>query len=419
MPRTPIVAIVDAYSTSRMLAPLFAERGYDCIHVQSTEEIPAPAAHSFLSENFVANIIHRGDDAATIAAIAAYEPVGVIPGMEMGVEFADLVSETLGLRTNGTALSTARRNKFEMIEAVRAAGLPATEQIQTADWDALAGWHAGLGGKRVVIKPKTSLGNDGVFFCDDLDEVRGAFEALRDGADILGVPHSGLVAQEYIVGGEFCINTVSLDGVHHVCDIWRYEHLNVNGVRDLLGAFHLLPACDPESIRLAEYTFMVLDALGIKNGPAHTELRLTKDGPRLIETGARVAGADLPILTTTAIGDGHLEWTVDATVDPERFKARCYDEYEIVKHAVSTLMISPKAGKLVSYPLMEQVEALESFHRARVFAKPGGRVPMTINDWTVPVIIQLAHEVRGSVQRDYATVRYLDGPTFYQLEEGS
>jgi hypothetical protein len=43
---------------------------------------------------------------------------------------------------------------------------------------------------------------------------------------------------------------------------------------------------------------------------------------------------------------------------------------------------------------------------------------MTINDWTVPVIIQLAHEVRGSVQRDYATVRYLDGPTFYQLEEG-
>jgi len=414
MPSRPVVAIVDAYSTSRHLAPMFNERGYDCIHVQSTIEQPAPAAPSFRGETFVANIIHRGDLDETVAAIREYDPVALIAGMEIGVELADTLSETLGLRTNGTAQSTARRNKFDMVETVKAAGLPAAEQVMATDWDTLSAWYERVGGK-VVLKPITSLGNDGVYFCDNIDEVREGFEALVNSTNVLGVPRDGVVAQEYLVGSEYYVNTVSLDGVHHVCDIWWTERMNINGVLDLQSSCHLLPRRGPEQNALVEYALGVLDALGIRNGAAHTELKLTPNGPRLIETGARACGGDLPVLAAKGIGEAQLEWSVDAAVDPERFKARCYDDYEIDKHVICMHMCSPKAGKLVGYPKLPQIEAMETFHEALTFAKPGGRVPETTNDWTFPMLVHFVHEVQSHVRRDYGTARYLDGEGFYEL----
>ena len=46
----------------------------------------------------------------------------VFAGAETGVELADQLSEAMNLRTNGTAHSEERRNKFAMGEAVRNAG---------------------------------------------------------------------------------------------------------------------------------------------------------------------------------------------------------------------------------------------------------------------------------------------------------
>ena len=48
--------------------------------------------------------------------------LAVIPGAETGVELADRLSHRLKLRSNGEVGSFARRNKYAMGEAVRAAG---------------------------------------------------------------------------------------------------------------------------------------------------------------------------------------------------------------------------------------------------------------------------------------------------------
>src|SRR5262249_53292507 len=56
----------------------------------------------------------------------------VVAGSERGVSLADALSEALGVATNGTALSAARRDKFVMIETVRARGLRAPAQLRSA-----------------------------------------------------------------------------------------------------------------------------------------------------------------------------------------------------------------------------------------------------------------------------------------------
>lgn len=414
MARRPVVGIVDAYSTQRYLAPLLHERGYDCIHVQATATIPAMAVPTFRPGDFVDNVVHRGDVEETLRRVGEHTPVALIAGMESGVEVADALSERLDLRTNGTALSPARRDKFRMVETIKAAGVRGAEQVIADSWHVLADWYAEVGG-RVVVKPLRSSGNDGVSFCDTEAELHAAFTALYASRSALDLRNDNVLAQEYLPGVEYYVNTVSLDGVHYVCDVWDTQHLDVNGVRDLLGGSSLLARRGPVQDQLVEYTFSVLDALGVHNGGAHTELKLTPDGPCLIETGARICGADLPLLTGAAIGESQLEWTVDAYTDPHRFKERCGDDYRIIRHATCVNMVSPKSGTLHGYPRMAQLQALESYHDTLLRAKPGGPISMTINDFTYPMLVHLLHPVEGIVLRDYATARYLDGDSFYDV----
>ncbi|WP_338898161.1 ATP-grasp domain-containing protein [Streptomyces sp. TG1A-60] len=410
----PVVAIVDAYSTASHLAPLFHDAGYDCLHVQSLEQPPDVFGSSFRPGDFLATVVHRGDTARTLAAVAPYAPVALLPGAEIGVELADALSEALGLRTNGTALSTARRDKFRMMETVKAAGVPAADQILATDLATLLDWY-GEDDRTVVLKPVRSALNDGVSFCGTAGEVRAAFEALVGADSALGLRNDAVVAQEYLVGAEYYVNTVSLDGEHYVCDVWKTQHLGVNGVRDLLGGSALMVRRGPEQDLLTEYAFSVLDALGIRNGPAHTELKLTPQGPRLVETGARVCGAMLPLLTRAAIGESQLEWTVLAYTDPEAFEARRHTEYEVSRHAVCVNMIAPEAGKLVGLPKMADLRALESFHDVLLKVRPGEEISRTVNDLTYPMLVHLLHEVEGVVTHDYMTARYLDGEGFYDV----
>ncbi|WP_435191958.1 ATP-grasp domain-containing protein [Streptomyces sp. bgisy126] len=412
--RRPVVAIVDAFSTASHLAPLFHAQGYDCLHVQSLEQPPAVFGASFRPQDFLATVVHHGEVADTLAAIAPYAPVALLAGAEIGVELADVLSEALDLRTNGTALSTARRDKFRMVETVGAAGVPVADQILATDLDSLLAWY-GDTDRSVVLKPVRSALNDGVFFCSTEEEVRTAFGSLVGADSALGLRNDAVVAQEYLVGAEYYVNTVSLDGKHYVCDLWKTQHLGVNGVRDLLGGSALMVRQGPEQDLLAAYAFSVLDALGIENGPAHTELKLTPQGPRLVETGARVCGAMLPLLTRNAIGESQLEWTVLAYTDPEAFEARRHTDYEVVRHAVCVNMIAPEDGKLVDYPKLSALRALESFHDVLVKVQPGEELSRTVNDLTYPLLVHLLHEVEGVVTHDYMTARYLDGEGFYDV----
>jgi len=91
----------------------------------------------------------------------------VIAGAETGVELADALSERLNLRTNGTSMSEARRNKFIMGEVVRGAGIRAVKQIKASTWqevDAFLDEWSPIPFK-VIVKPLDSAGSDGVTLC--------------------------------------------------------------------------------------------------------------------------------------------------------------------------------------------------------------------------------------------------------------
>jgi biotin carboxylase len=409
------VVIVDAYQPTRRLAPTFRGAGYGCVRVQSTPEPPRVYRSAFPLDDYLANIVHNGDFDRTLREVARYEPAAVVPGGEIGVEFADALSEALGLPSNGTATSDARRDKFTMIETLRRAGVRAARQILVDDEESLRAWHIAVGG-RLVVKPTRGSGGEGVHFCDTPEESVAALHRIVGARNLFSQTNSAAVAQEYLPGTEYVVNTVSRDGRHHVCDLWRTTRINANGVPDLCDAVHLMARSGVIQDQLVEYAELVLDALGIRHGPGHLEVKLTPDGPCLVEVGARIPGADLPHYARLAVGESQLDWIVDAYVRPDRFHQRWTEHYRLRRHVASVAMISTVDGILRGYRDLDAIRRLDSHHEIRQLVRPGERIRPTVDDLTYPLITTLVHEVEEFVLRDAGTLRFLDGPDFYRLE---
>ncbi|MFJ4675898.1 biotin carboxylase [Kitasatospora sp. NPDC088783] len=406
------VAVVDAFGAAFGHVDAFGAVGGEVVQVQSTPELPF-GVDPVDPGRFGRVLVHDGGVDALAERLAALRPVAVLAGRETGVELADALSERLGLPSNGTAASAARRDKYVQIETLKARGVPGMRQLRTGDPDELRAWHRRLGGV-AVVKPLRSYWGDGVSFCDAPGDSVAALHRLRARGTVQGEPIEEVVAQEYLVGTEYVLNTVSSGGTHQLTDAWRTERITANGVRDLVVAQVLLRCDEPPVPELAAYGRRVLDALDIRYGAAHLEVKLTPDGPRLVEAGARMSG--LPYYTAHLLGEGQLEWVVDAYVRPERFRARAGRGYRR-RHAFAwAALVAPAAGRLVRYRALDRIAELESFRDLTVLVGPGDPISPTTYDRGYPATLTLEHPVDAVLQRDLNTVRHLDGDGMYEIE---
>ncbi|HEY2060454.1 MAG TPA: ATP-grasp domain-containing protein [Amycolatopsis sp.] len=409
------VVVVDAYGTTKPLATEFRAAGVDLVRVQSSPAVPALfRGRPVDGADYVADIVHDGDLAATLAKVRAHEPIAVVAGEEPGIELADRLSAGLGLLTNGVELSEARRDKYEMIEAVRRAGLTTMRQIRPRSAEEVFEWHRSIGG-RVVIKPLRSTGGDGLHFCDTPEDSAAAFDKVVGAVNLYSERNAGVVAQEYLRGTEYSVNTVSRDGKRHVTDIWRTARISVNGIIDFANQVHLMRRRGEVQDRLADYADRVLDALDIRHGPAHLDIKLTEAGPALVEVGARLCGGRVPTFTRELLGESQIDLTVDAYLNPQRFHARTGGDYPAGRHFAIVPMACPVEGTLRAYRHLDLIRELESFREVLVFVQPGERIVPTTTD-LLPLLVLLEHDAEETVLRDAGTINYLDGDGFYELE---
>jgi len=137
------VVVTDTFTTGAVVANTLYKMGYKVICVLSADlkELLKMIPEG-LEVEFTATItldVEAEHSAAIQSVIQQIRAVGlpivaIFAGAETGVELADELSEIMGLRTNGTAQSDARRNKYVMGETVRAAGLRAVKQLRASVW---------------------------------------------------------------------------------------------------------------------------------------------------------------------------------------------------------------------------------------------------------------------------------------------
>ena len=123
----PVAVVVDLYTCSHFLLDAFTALDVDVVQVKSDPALaPFGAPMKYLAT------VTGADPVELAEQLAPYSPIAVVAGQETDVLLADALSERLGLPSNGTALSPARRDKHEMAEVLRRAGVRCAEQLKSS-----------------------------------------------------------------------------------------------------------------------------------------------------------------------------------------------------------------------------------------------------------------------------------------------
>ncbi len=133
-----------------------------------------------------------------------------------------------------------------------------------------------------IFKPFRGAGSEGVFHAKERATLEQHFAERAANA-------GALLAEAYIGGRMFSVETLTIRGQHEVVAITAVE-LEPG---TLVPIQHLLPAPEYDGVdqaAISEFCIGLLDEIGYKHGPCHIELKVSADRIALIEINNRVGG---------------------------------------------------------------------------------------------------------------------------------
>ncbi|MEU3418945.1 ATP-grasp domain-containing protein [Streptomyces murinus] len=404
----PALVLVDAFSTGSMLARQAAET-HRVLHVRSRDLASGTFGASLPTALLAEDLTYPGHEADVLAHLAARRPVGVVAASEFGVEVADELAHRLGLRGNDPALSAARRDKSLMMDALSRAGVPTARQCRSADPAELLDWwrrHPDIA--RLVVKPLDSAGSDDVYTCDSEQEVLDACRAVLGKTNIMLRVNEEVLAQEYLAGDEYIVNTVSRDGSHWFTDAWISRKQVREGGRRIYEAEDLLTPDDPVLDIILPYIARSLDALGITDGPAHSELILTARGPLLLETGARISGLANPAALDLCTGADQVSLTLDCHAGDGVALAARPARYPVLQRARCVNLMARRAVPLPLAALTSALERIPAFESVRFRIADGAPTRPTVDLNSSPGAVFLVHPDPVEIDNAHKVIRELE-----------
>ena len=412
------VLIIDGVSTGRQLAALLINNGHEVYHMLSGSEerynIPENVKKNYVGKmtdgmDYV-ECLHY-DTSKTIAENAellrSYGFEAVIPGTESGVWAAEAISRELGLPGNNPDTFCKRRDKYHMQKALKDSGIRSIDMIRTSSVDEALEFYRKQQNAKVVIKPCSSAGSEGVVLCKSEQEVRRCFSESLNKKDFYGNANEQLLLQEYITGTEYIADSVSLNGKHLLTDAHMYKKINTGGD---CGAFvydRTTLVNDVADFNI-DYINKALDAVGIENGLSHMEFKVDAHGPVMIEVGARIIGLSCLTYLIEALGYDMAELILAAYSGDKDFNKwynRLSCNYKPVKHMTIKSLISFFDGEIAGLPAIENLSKLKTFKDAD-FGKTttNGRLFKTKDLITSPGIVYLIGETADDVEADCLTI---------------
>ncbi|MEV5483477.1 MULTISPECIES: ATP-grasp domain-containing protein [Streptomyces] len=363
-----MIALVNPVSSGVQLAEALLEEGAAFVEVYAEEHAAAaPAARP------VKAVLHR-DVEVTADELQALGTTAVIAGSEFGVTLADELSERLGLPHHRHALRSARRDKYRMALALADAGLPHARTVAVhseAELDrVLTDWTA----YPVVVKPLNSAGGDGCRICPGPAEAREAFTATVGRRNLMGEVNHGALVQEFLAGSQYIVNTVSMAGRHLPAEVYaeRIDQLHGEPVlRHIVSRLTL----DESEQDLVQYVLRCLDALGVREGAAHTEVMRTADGPRLVEVNSRLMGPHLAAdAYHAAYGYSSPHLVAERFLRPGEFENRFDLPYGPAASLAKVYLRAHRSGVLEALDGLRLVRRLPGFHSVARMPQPGDTV---------------------------------------------
>lgn len=212
-----------------------------------------------------------------------------------------------------------------------------------------------------IMKPVDNAASRGVVLVRYEEELETAYRYSKDSS------HSGAtILEEYMQGNEVSVEVLTYQGCPHVL-----------AVTDKLtsGAPHFVEKghnqysmlSDKSVTQIETLAKQAVEALGIEIGPAHVEIMMTLNGPKIIELGARLGGDCITShLVQLSTGIDMVKETIVTLCGGEPDLKKKYK-----KGAAIRFLVSNKPGTLVRVDGIDKAEKMKGVVEVSMIMQPG------------------------------------------------
>ena len=255
----------------------------------------------YLSDSTIADLADPHAIALAVSALAGDSAeTGLLTWDETVLEATAQAAEKLGLPHMSAQAAARCRDKYATRTLLEQAGLASVRhRLVTSGQEAIQ--CAESFGYPVVVKPRALAGSLGVALAEDAAAVHRAF-ALAESARFADLPTGhGVLVEEYLDGPEISVDSVVFDGQVDCVHVAR-KRLGFEPYFEEVG--HLVTAwChEPWAQSVRELVVQTHRVLEVTHGVTHAEIRLTREGPRLVELNGRLGGDLIPFISAMATG---------------------------------------------------------------------------------------------------------------------
>ena len=217
----------------------------------------------------------------------------------------------------------------------------------------------------MICKPVDSSGSRGI------NLIRSESEYLEKARESSQIGKSGdILLEEYLTGDEISVEVIVLEGVTHVLQV---TDKITTGEPHFCEIGHSQPATMSQSLRqqVEEVAKGACCAVGLVNSPAHVEMKLTQDGPKMIELGARMAGDTIStyLINRSVKGVNMSEMAIRIALG-EKIKIPSYCSSG---EAAAVRFVGSKNGVLSAVSGLEKVRKLPWLDNVTFFGEIGKR----------------------------------------------
>ena len=246
-----------------------------------------PNAVGFQEAGIIKEVVSTIDREAVLEAARRNHIHGIMTlASDMPMRTVAYVCKNMGLSGIDEETAYKATDKVYMRKALRAGNvpIPAFYRIKTkAEYlDTIDQISADC-----IVKPADNSGSRGVSLIHkgaDVQTIESAYQYAKSCSR-----SGGILVEEYMKGPEVSVETLSINGV---CSIIQITDKLTTGAPHFVEMGHSQPSRLEESVQqeIKRVATLANQAIGIRQGPSHTEIIVTEQGPKIVEIGARLGG---------------------------------------------------------------------------------------------------------------------------------
>lgn len=251
-----------------------------------------PNAIGFKEDGVIKEIISTIDTPSVLEVAKKRQIDGVMTlASDMPMRTVAVLSHEMGLVGISEDTAFKATNKAAMRDALKKRGVPIPLYYRVSNKEDYLSAVCNIqsAGYKCIVKPADNSGSRGIDLLKDysIATINGAYEYSKK------YSRSGdLLVEEFMEGPEVSVETLALDGEVHVIQIT--DKITTQAPY-FVEMGHTQPSCLSKNMqkKIREVAIAANLAIGITNGPSHTEIKVTKDGPKIVELGARLGGDNI------------------------------------------------------------------------------------------------------------------------------